>query len=136
MSNEDVLKKFLSRIENLEKRVDLLERDPNKSIPIGHPSAKILTLAEIIREKKFRSGQEKIAIIVGFYEKIAHKAPIKESDLKEGWRVGKFDGKYNPNFLARAASWVRNINSNLDLSQTGEKFFDDFLKSTDGNNQK
>ena len=133
MSNENILQKVLFRIEALEKRVQSIEENLKGDTSVVNSSAKALTLAEIIRGKKFKSGQEKIAIIVGYYENIAHKTPIKESDLKEGWKLGKFDGKYNPNFIARAASWVRNIDSNLDLSQTGEKFFNDFLKSSNGN---
>jgi len=126
--DEKILKDITSRLDKLERVVF----GGNSVNPA--PSGKTITLPEIIRGKEFRSGQEKVAIIVGYYEKIAHRNPVKESDLKKGWKVGKFDGKYSPGFLARAASWVRNIDSNLDLSQTGEEFFNNFLESKSGSN--
>lgn len=121
--DEKTLKNILNRLDKLEKVVF-----GENNVPSTYFKKRI-TLPEIIRGRKFKSGQEKITIIVGYYEKIISKTPIRESDLKEGWKIGKLDGKYNPNFIARAAVWVRNIDGDLDLSQTGEKFFDDFIKN-------
>lgn len=136
MTNETVLKKIISRVEVLEEKVQSIEKNLKVPTPFIKKKQKALTLAEVIRGRKFNSGQEKIVVIVGYYEKILKKDPIREADLKEGWKVGKFDGKYSPNFLTRSATWVRNIDSNLDLSQTGERFFEDFLKLNNGKNQK
>lgn len=136
MTNETVLKKIISRVEVLEEKVQSIEKNLKVPTPFIKKKQKALTLAEVIRGRNFNSGQEKIVVIVGYYEKILKKDPIREADLKEGWKVGKFDGKYSPNFLTRSATWVRNIDSNLDLSQTGERFFEDFLKLNNGKNQK
>lgn len=136
MTNETVLQKIISRVEVLEEKVQSIEKNLKVPTSFIKKKQKALTLAEVIRGRKFNSGQEKIVVIVGYYEKILKKDPIREADLKEGWKVGKFDGKYSPNFLTRSATWVRNIDSNLDLSQTGERFFEDFLKLNNGKNQK
>lgn len=136
MTNETVLQKIISRVEVLEEKVQSIEKNLKVPTPFIKKKQKALTLAEVIRGRNFNSGQEKIVVIVGYYEKILKKDPIREADLKEGWKVGKFDGKYSPNFLTRSATWVRNIDSNLDLSQTGERFFEDFLKLNNGKNQK
>jgi len=133
----DLIKKEL---DNHEKRIRVLEVDKSEAdgqITTRVDTQKQLTLAEVIRGKSFKAGQEKVTVIVGHYEKILHKEAIKEADIKEGWKKGKFDGKYNSNLLARAikGGLVRSIDSNLDLSQTGEKFFENFLKLNVGVNQ-
>lgn len=120
----DQIKKIISRLEKLEDAVFVVGHEEIKK------QVKQSTLAEIVRGKKIKSGQQKVAVIVGYYEKIIKKTPLKETDLKKGWKEGKFDGKYNPNFLARAIKdgFVRNIEGDLDLSQTGEKFYGDLSK--------
>lgn len=123
MTNNKI-EKIISRLEKLESAV----------FGVGHEKikkqTKQRTLPELVRGKKIKSGQQKVALIVGYYEKIIKKEPLKEIDIKKGWKDGKFDGKYNPNFLARAIKdgFVRNIDGDLDLSQTGEEFYDDLLK--------
>lgn len=118
-------------LKNIITRLDKLERVVFTGNTSSVTPKKTVTLPEIIRGRKLRSGQEKIAVIVGYYEKICLKNPIRQTDLKEGWKAGKFNGKYNSNFLVRAikAGWVRSIDSDLDLSQSGESFFDGFLKN-------
>ena len=127
------IKKITEQLAGHERRISELEgKGVDKSIyKKSVRPAKGTTLVEVIHGKDFKSGQEKIAVIVGYAEKIAKKEQIREADLKQGWKDGKFGGKYNPNLLARAISdrLVRNIEDNLDLSQTGEKFFNDFLDS-------
>lgn len=130
MKNDD----FGRRLASLESRVQKLEGVLEKPTTIPSPGiSKQITLPELIRGKQFKSGQEKVAIIVGYNEKIVKKTPLKESDIREGWRIGKFDGKYDGKLLSRClkAGWVRNIGGNLDLSQSGETFFDNFLKPKD-----
>jgi len=127
------LQKILAQLENHEKRIRALEgfNPPSEKtvLPIG--SKKEITLAELIRGKSFRSGQQKVAIIVGYYEKISKRSSIREIDIKAGWVMGKFDGKYRSNLLERAVKdgLVRDLeNGTFDMSQTGEKFFSGFLK--------
>ena len=138
---DEKFQKILEQIKDHEKRIRALEVDKNRTVDRSETqpgTGKQVTLAEMIRVKSFKSGQEKIVAIVGYYEKIIRRDSIKEADLKAGWKDGKFDGKYNRNLLNRAIKdgLVRNIDTNLDLSQTGEKFFDNFSKLDAGNNQK
>ncbi len=120
--DKKILKEILDRLNRLEQRVF------SKSSSCLSLSPKTKTLPEIVKGKKFKNGQEKVAIIIGYDEKIEKKTDITESDVKKGWKNGKFDRKYNSNLLARAIKdgLVRNIDGNLDLSQAGEKFFDNF----------
>jgi len=139
MTNKNI-KQILNKLEDHEKRIRVLEVGKSKAdgqLTTHVDVQKQLTLAELIRGKSFKAGQEKVAVIVGYYEKILHKEAVKEADIKEGWKKGKFDGKYSPNLLARAIKdgLVRNIDGSLDLSQTGEKFFENFLKLNVGVNQ-
>lgn len=133
-------KEILARLEDHEKRIRVLEIDKNRIVSqiTAHASnKKQLTIAEIIRGKLFKSGQEKVAVIVGYYEKTLHQIPVSEKDIRTGWISGKFDGKYRSNLLERAVGdgLIRDLeNGAFDLSQTGEKFFDNFLKSDVRNN--
>jgi hypothetical protein len=123
--DDKILIDITSRLEKLEK---IVFGDNSAKLTF---SSKAKTLPEIIRRRKFNSGQEKIAVIVGYYETIMKKSPIKETELKAGWKTGKFDGKYNSALLLRAIKegWVRKIDKNLDLSQSGENFFEGFIKN-------
>lgn len=139
MSNHN-LKQIMARLNDHEKRINKLEKNKMGTypkIPLG--KQKQITLAEMIRGRNFNSGQEKITVIIGYYEKIIQKSPIKEAEIKTGWIKGKFDGKYRSILLERVVKdgLVRDLeNKNFDLSQTGERFFDNFLKPNAGNNQK
>lgn len=124
------IQKLIDQLNDHERRLRLLEvvsQDADNATPSRN---KMRTLPEIIKGKDFKSGQEKVAVVVGYYEKMQKVQAIKEPSVKEGWKLGKFDGKYSPNLLARAIKdgLVRNIDGNLDLSQTGEKFWDSFTK--------
>lgn len=127
---------ILAQLKNHEERLRALESTTGGTAPAPKGGKKQLTLPEVVKGKDFKSGQEKIAVIVGYYEKTLGTTPVTATSVKEGWRLGKFDGKYNPNLLARAIKdgFVRNIDENLDLTQTGEKFWEAFLKSDAGSN--
>lgn len=132
---QDNIQQIFDKLEDHEKRICTLEKDaPSKMRQSLLDTKKIITLPELIRGKKLGSGQEKVAVIVGYCEKITQKQSINGVDVKSGWKEGKFDGKYDPNFLARAIKdgLVRKIDGNLDLSQSGENFFDNFLNSNAG----
>jgi hypothetical protein len=130
------IQKIIKQINDHERRLRILEsayKGPDSGIIF---KGKAPTLPEIIKGKSFKSGQEKVAIIVGYYEKMLEHESIKDQNVKEGWKIGKFDGKYSPSFLARAIKdgLVRNIDGSLDLSQTGEKFWNSFVKQDVGRN--
>lgn len=129
MANTSI-QKIIDQLNDHERRLRLLEAASHSTDDVIPFKNKMRTLPEIIKGKDFKSGQEKVAVIVGYCEKMQKVQTIKESNMKEGWKLGKFDGKYNPNFLARAIKdgLVRNIDGNLDLSQIGEKFWDLFIK--------
>jgi hypothetical protein len=120
----------MNQLNDHERRLRVLESGPKKPDVVSNDREKTRTLPEIVKGKDFRSGQEKVAIIIGYYEKILADPAIKELTVKEGWKIGKFDGKYDHNFLVRAIKdgFVRAIGGNLDLSQTGERFWDSFVK--------
>lgn len=130
--DKDELQKIIKKLNNHEDRISALEgkrvKADNSSVSSGKKQE---TLPELIKGKKFSSGQEKIATIVGYCEKILHRLP-EEINIKEGWIKGKFDGKYRSNLLDRAASdgLIRDLeNGKFDLSQTGEGFFGKFTQS-------
>ena len=127
------MQKILAQLLDHDKRIRTLEAcDVNSEIPKTEKEA---TLAEIVHGKIFKSGQEKIAVIVGYYELILHQSPVNETNIRTGWLKGKLDGKYRSNLLERTVSdaLVRDLeNGAYDLSQTGEKFFNNFLKSNVG----
>jgi len=132
---------ILNILKDHERRILSLE-DKNTSTRMANPTTKIqqkqITITELIKGKEFKSGQEKITIIVGFCEKILKMQSIKESDIKTNWIKGKFDGKYRSNILGRASrdGLIRDLeNGTYDLSQTGEKFFEEFIKRDDKQDQ-
>jgi len=123
--DKKVLKGILNRLNKLEERV--FKQDSYVSRP-----SKTKTLSEIIKDKKFKNGQEKVTVIIGYYEKIEKKTDITESDIKKGWIKGKLDGKHRSNLLERAVGdgLVRDLEAGAyDLTQTGEDFFEKFLKN-------
>ncbi len=126
------LKKILEKLEDHDGRIRALEgRIGSTGTTRKVAVSKQATLNEIIKGKNFKSGQQKTAVIVGYYEKILGQSPIKEEDIRSAWVKNKFDGKYRTNLLERAVDdgLVRDLeNGSFDLSQTGEKFFENFLK--------
>lgn len=125
MSTEDEIKEIKLRLTKIE---NTLFGDGN-SVP-KTSSSKSLTLPELARAKKLENGQQKIAVIVGYHEKIAKTDAITVEIIKAGWKDGKFSGSYNSALLIRAIkdALVRdNKNGTYDLSQTGEDFFNDIL---------
>lgn len=136
--DKKISKQILKRFDRLEARVNTLEQKTltiqGQSTELPNKKSKTLTLPELIRDKKFENGQQKITVIVGYFEKIKSVTPIKERDIKEGWQEGKFEGRYNPNLLSRANrdGLIRDLSKldgdGYDLSQSGERFFEEFLK--------
>jgi len=136
------IKSVTDQLENHEMRILALE-DKNKSTKVTNTitagQQKQATITELIKGKKFKSGQEKIAVIVGYCEKILKLQPIREDDIKKNWVKGKFDGKYRSNIVERTSrdGLIRDIeDGTYDLSQSGESFFEDFIKNNDRQDKK
>lgn len=112
MNQEQINEQIFNRLRKLEETVF------NYAEKLTTRSKKIKTLSELIFGKKFNNGQEKIAVIVGYLEKIEHKTNIKEEDIKQGWKSGKFEGYYANSLLQRATkNLVRDLrNDTYDLT--------------------
>lgn len=120
----------LARLENVVFKSNFGERANIGDAKIFNQ--KQITLPEIARERKFRNGQEKVAVIVGYLEKIAKLDGIMESKIREEWRGSKFSGSYARTLLNRAIEdgLVRDLkNGAYDLTQSGEGWFDKLLEN-------
>ncbi len=117
------------RISALESRVKALEALVlHTDVPAIYVSKKERTLREMIRGKKF-NGQEQVAAIVGYHEKILGQ-PVHKNEIKNVWQDAKMNGKYAAIYLTRAQkdALVRVLaDDTCDLTQTGEEFFDRLL---------
>lgn len=127
---KEQLKKVMEKIEDHEKRIQKLEKFSGVSaIKISPKEKKQIILREIVRDKKFKNGQEQIAVIVGYHEKILGTLINKDS-IKSEWINAKITNKYSTHFIDRAKDVLIRIhpNGNCDLTQSGENFFETFLK--------
>jgi hypothetical protein len=122
---EKEIKEILLRIDRLEKVV--FGKSDNTLTSKG---GKQLTLPELARKKILKNGQQKIAIIVGYYEKIQGKKDIQRKDIIQGWKDGKFVGSYSDVLLDRAIvdGLIRDLkDGTYDMSQSGENLFSEFI---------
>lgn len=125
------LQKIVEQLADHEARISALEGSgahPVASADSG--SGKQKTLREIVKGRKFKNGQQQIAIIVGYHENILTTL-INEDNIKTEWVNTKMTNKYSKNFLDRAKDDLIRVHSNgtCDLTQTGEEFFKEFLKN-------
>ena len=128
MNQEEINKQIFERLERLEK----------SAFPIAEVVAKNLiasgekqrTLREIVKGRKFKNGQQQIAVIVGYHENNMGSL-INKKKIETEWNNAKMTNKYSKNFLERAKKdLVRvHLDGTCDLTQTGEDFFDKFLKN-------
>lgn len=84
-----------------------------------------------MRKKKPENGQQKVAAIVGYYEKIKGVDSVSHADMRTGWKEGKFNGNF-ANILATRAEKDGLISSygakdSYVLTQTGEEFWEDLI---------
>ena len=120
---------ILSSIQELHAKIDAMSgARPVATIPgvIITPSNKRLTLPELARRAKLSNGQQRVAAVVGYFEKLQGKDEVTMADLQQGWKDGKFPGSYAPVYLSRAIKdgLVRQkAKGSYDLTQTGEDFF-------------
>lgn len=126
MNVNETINNILVRLEKIEQV--LFESPVLEKITANK---KEITLPELVRNKKFKNGQQRVAVVVGYCEKITGKQDISIKDIESGWMDGKLKGSFSDSFLRRAIKdgFVRNKkDGTYDLSQTGEAFFSDFLK--------
>ena len=68
---QEQIKKILSHLADHESRLKQLENGERTAPPPRiNMSDKKKTLREIVKGKKFKNGQEQIAAIVGYHEKV------------------------------------------------------------------
>ena len=123
--------KILERIEDHEKRIRTLEESSSvQAMRINQGEGKQMTLREIVKGRKFKNGQEQVAVIVGYHENIL-SALIKKDNIKSEWTNAKMINKYSANFIARAKDMLIRVqpDGTCDLTQIGEEFFEKFLKN-------
>lgn len=125
----------MDSVQELHKKIDLLITAPEQ-IPEMQNNAKLnskkITLPELARKASLSNGQQRIAAIVGYYEKVLGNEDVLVSDLQQGWKDGKFSGSYAAVYLHRALKegLVRQKDKNIfDLTQTGEDFFGELFES-------
>ena len=125
------MKKILAQLADHETRIAAFEgSNTPKVASVISGGEKQKTLREIVKGRKLKNGSEKLAVIVGYYEKIDGSL-VRKDGLKKEWHDAKIDGVYKTNLLDDAeGSYIRVLPSGeCDLTQTGEKFFDRFLEN-------
>lgn len=125
------IQKVLEKLENHEKRIHAIESSGAKQpAKPGMIIEKQKTLREIVKGRKFKNGQQQIAIIVGYHENVL-KELIHVDKIKTEWDNAKMTNKYSKNFLDRSKGELIRMHSNktCDLTQTGENFFEKFLQN-------
>jgi hypothetical protein len=119
------------RISELESRVEALEKKfLSAGAPVLSVNNKERTLQEIVKGKRFNNGQEQVAAIVGYNEKVLSQL-IQKDQIKEEWRNAKMNGVYAPIYLARAKGTLVRVlgDGTCDLTQTGEGFFEELINN-------
>ena len=129
---QEQITKILAQLIDHESRLQELEggHEAGQVSPING-KGKQRTLRELVKGQKFKSGQEQIAAIVGYYEKILGQR-IEKNKIKEEWaNVNAMKGAFTAMFLSRARDTLIRIHSDdtCDLTQSGEEFFDQFIKN-------
>ncbi len=124
----------MDRLDSIEERLKKIE-----AVVFGNSNShqelkkkKVVSLAELARRDSLKqvNGQQKIAIIVGYYELVLREAPVKPEVLRNAWKEGKFKGSYHPSFVQRAVGYlIRNQKGAYDLTQDGEDYFNQVINA-------
>jgi len=125
------MKTIEQRISELGSRVEALEAKIfSTDVPTVSASNKEKTLREIVKGKRFKNGQEQIAAIVGYHEKVLGQL-IQKDQIKDVWQDAKMNGAFAAIYLTRAKDTLVRILSDgtCDLTQTGEEFFEALINS-------
>lgn len=135
MDQKEIIKKIKTAQNLLNECLLVLEgttssQDNTLNSTSVSQNKKIPTLRELIKGRDFNNGPEKIAVIVGYHEKIK-KELISKEQIPQEWKDSKMKGVYKTNLLNGATGdYVREVaGGKYDLSQSGEDFFDNFVKN-------
>lgn len=124
MTNEEIHKDLQKRIERLEKVVF----PPDGASPALGATKKQRSLPELVKVHPPQNGQQRVAAIVGYIEKIENRTDIKLADIKKGWAVGKFDGGFANVLVSRAVKDGLIADYSNDgsyvLTQSGEAYWE------------
>jgi len=133
MSDQELQKELIQArnlIDDYLNRIGQTRQQPTskKNIAATSSGEKKITLREIVRRKKFNNGQEQVAVIVGYYEKVVGSL-INKNVIPTEWVKAKMMNKYNTAYFSRAKDDLIRMHQDgtCDLTQTGEDFFDNFL---------
>lgn len=133
---QEQITKILTQLADHETRLKALEGEPQivASIHTAGAGSKQKTLREIIKGKKLKNGQEQVAAIVGYYEKILSQR-ISKDNIKEEWANAKMNGTFAAVYLSRAKDTLIRIldDGTCDLTQSGEEFFEKLLNNEPSN---
>ncbi len=125
------LQQIIKRLDDHEKRIRAFEGSGiNTSEKTNVGNGKQKTLREIVKGRKFKNGQQQVTVIVGYHENTIGVL-IHKDNIKTEWSVAKMTNKYSKNFLDRArGDFIRiHPDGTCDLTQTGEEFFEEFLRN-------
>lgn len=127
---QEQITKILTQLANHEARIKQLEGGDHSIAKPYVGGGKQKTIREVMKGKKFKNGQEQIAAIVGYYEKVLGEV-IKKDQIKNEWSGAKMNGDFSPVYFSRAKGTLIRVHPDgtCDLTQTGEEFFDSFLNS-------
>ncbi len=128
---DNQLEQILIQLTDHETRLKRLEGGASHAVaPRVATGGKQKTLREIIKGRKFKNGQEQIAVIVGYHEVMLNQ-PIQKDQIKEEWTRAKITNKFSAEFVARAKDTLIRVHPDdtCDLTQTGEEFLDRFLSN-------
>jgi len=121
---------ILARLADHEARLKQLEGESPIAALGSNITGKQKTLREIVKGKKFKSGQEQIAAIVGYHEKVLGQL-IQKDKIRDEWVNAKMNGRYATMFFSRAKDTLIRVHpdGSCDLTQSGEEFFTRLLNS-------
>ncbi len=127
---QEQIAKILTQLVDHEARLKALEGETQAvaSTRTASAGSKQKTLRELVKGKKLKNGQEQLAVIVGYHEKVLGHLILKDK-IKEEWANAKINATFSPVYLSRAKDTLIRIldDGKCDLTQTGEEFFDQFL---------
>jgi hypothetical protein len=123
-TNEEMYRDLQKRVERLEKAIFPVD---GTSLAVG-ATKKMKSLPELVKARPPQNGQQRVAAIVGYIEKMEKRTAIKLPDIKKGWAIGKFDGGFANVLVTRAVKDGLIADYNNDgsyvLTQSGESFWE------------
>lgn len=124
-TSEEMYRDLLQRVERLEKAI--FPKDGSSRANVN-ATKKLRSLPELVKARPPQNGQQRVAAIVGYMEKMEQRTTIRLPDIKKGWAVGKFDGGFANVLVTRAVKdgLIADYNSegSYVLTQSGESFWD------------